>query len=226
MKHRNAYTLTGGQNMPRRDVGKLMRCLMAVVVLVSSLAMFACGDDDDDDGVTRNINTTVPVSSSTVAAVQGQAISIPNGAVFNVPPSTTIPATPVTLTFNSPTTFSVARTGTTTSSGTVAFGSCIFTVLAPAAGGALPVSPPSITFPTCNFIIQATGVEVGGGQVQGTLTLVLINAAGTRTDSSIIVQVFINDAGQLFVVNPVNGVVVDTGVDTDVTGTTGSGGTP
>ena len=223
MKHRNAYTLTGGQSMQRRNVGKLMRCLMAVVVLISSLAMFACGDDDDDGDTRAVTSQAVPVNANNVAAVQGQAISVPNGAVF----STTIPAnTPVTLTFNSPTTFSVARPGATASSGTVAFGSCLFTVLAPATGGALPVSPPSITFPTCNFIISAPAVEVGGAQAVGTLTLVLINAAGVRSDStSITVQVLINNAGQLFVVNPVNGTLVDTGINTNATGTGGAGGT-
>ena len=52
MKHRNPYTLTGGENMQRKNPGKAICYLVAVCALVSALAMVGCGGGDDDDGGT------------------------------------------------------------------------------------------------------------------------------------------------------------------------------
>ena len=46
MKHRNVYIRKGGESMQWRNVGKAMYYLVAIVTLVSSLALFACGGDD------------------------------------------------------------------------------------------------------------------------------------------------------------------------------------
>ena len=58
--------------------------LAAVLVVLSLFALLGCpGDDDDDDddgaAVFDLTSVAVPVSSTTVAAVQGQAISLPAG---------------------------------------------------------------------------------------------------------------------------------------------------
>src|SRR5215467_4636623 len=132
MKHRNTYTLTGRENMQRRNPGKAMRYLVAVGALVSALAMVGCSGGGSDGGggsasttSTSNVsNVPVPVNATTVQALLGQQFTIPNGAIFSAGISGN---TPVVLTFTSPTTFSLTSGGSTPS-GTVAFGSCTLTV--------------------------------------------------------------------------------------------------
>ena len=85
MKHRDVYTLEGGKNMQQTSLGRAVRYLVAVFVVLSSLALPGCPGDDDDDGdgdgdgaATFDITSAaVPVNSTTVAAVQSQAISSP-----------------------------------------------------------------------------------------------------------------------------------------------------
>ena len=63
MKHRNVYIRKGGESMQWRNVGKAMYYLVAIVALVSALALFACGGDDDDV-MTSDSNTqcqTIPL---------------------------------------------------------------------------------------------------------------------------------------------------------------------
>ena len=75
MKRRNPYTLTGGENMQRKNSGKAMRYLVAVCALISALAMVGCGGGGGDEGGTpvtsgetiSTVNTgSVPVSNSNV----------------------------------------------------------------------------------------------------------------------------------------------------------------
>jgi len=217
MQHRDAYTLAGGNKMQQTNLGKLTRCLMAVFVVLSSFALLACPGDDDDDEEFRNVAATVPVNADTVEIVQGQDIIFANGAPFNL-----TGAQQLTVRFNdgTPQTATIFR-GATSSDANVFFASCNFVVTGPV-GGLLPLGqlfPPPPSFPTCTFLITATGVEVGGDEVVGQLILVLINAAGTRFESlPFPVELRIEDDGNL-VVND-----VDTGIDTDVTGTTGTTG--
>lgn len=214
MKHRDAYTLEGGKNMQQTSLGRVVRCLMAVLVLVTSLALLACPSDDED--IIPGIDATVPVSSTTVAAVQAQTLTFGNGSAFGA----AVGANPATLTFNTPGTFTLTRTGGATATGTARFASCTLTVTGPASGGLFPVGT-VLSFPTtCNFRVRADNVEVDGATVTGTLTLILVNAAiagpaGTSTSNSISVQVFVN-ADRILIIN-----TVITNVDLDVTGTTG-----
>src|SRR5712692_7853036 len=131
MKRRNPYTLTGGENMQRKNSGKAMRYLVAVCALISALAMVGCGGGGGDEGGTTvtsgetisTVNTgSVPVSNSTVQALVGQPFTFQNGSIFD--PS--LGNNPATLTFTSPTTFSLTSGGST-SSGNTTFGSCTFT---------------------------------------------------------------------------------------------------
>jgi hypothetical protein len=80
MQHRNPYTLTGGENMQRKNPGKAMCYLVVICALVSALALVGCGGGDDDDGGTVTSGQTIPsvntgavnVTSSNVQALVGQ----------------------------------------------------------------------------------------------------------------------------------------------------------
>jgi hypothetical protein len=226
MKRRNTYTLTGGENMQRRNPGKAMRYRVAVCALVSALAMFGCGGGGGDDGgdasttSTSNVsNVPVPVNATTVQAVVGQQFTIPNGAIF----SPGLGTNPAVFTFTSPTTFSVTSVGST-ASGNVAFGSCTLTVTLsgfPPAIQGLQVGNPPISFTTCSIQITASNVAVGGGAVSGTLTLTLGGANGTSTSLAITVQVSIQSNGTLVINGVATGITIS-----GTTGTTGTGGTP
>jgi len=191
-----------------------VRCLAAVLVLVSSLALLACPGDEEEF---RNVDATIPVNSTGAGATQATPFTFANGSAFGA----AVGANPATLTFNTASTFTLTRTGGATATGTVAFASCTLTVTG---GTLLPVSPAAgstLIFPTCNFRVLATGVEVDGAAVAtGTITLVVISTGLVRSESAAIinVQVAILADGTLVINN------VNTGVDTDVTGTTGTSG--
>jgi hypothetical protein len=188
--------------MQHRILRRVVLSFAVAIVAVGSLTLMGCPSDDEE---ARTVNQAVGVNTTTVAAVQAQAFTLPSGTVFGLAATTT-----PTLTFNTPTTFTLASGGST-ATGPVVFGSCTLTVTGP-----LPPSVPLrplgtiITFPTCNIQVNAVGtVAVGGASVQGTITLVL---TGT-TSSPITLPVSIDSDGTLVV----NGV--DTGAP--VTGTSG-----
>jgi hypothetical protein len=220
MRYRNVYIRKEGESMQRRNVGKAVYYLVAIVALVSAFALVACGGDDDDGGEIRTVsNQSVPVNSTTVQAVTGQQFTIPNGSAF----SSGLPATPVTLTFNSSSTFTLTS-GNQTASGTVAFASCTFTVTSSNIPGLATGQIP--TFSICNFVVTAnTPLEEGGDAAQGTLTLqlgrngvILITAT---LPSGVSITISILDDGTL-VINGINTSVTPP----PTTGTTGAGGTP
>ena len=163
-----------------------------------------CFDDDEDE--VKNVVATVPADDNTVPAVQGRPFTIANGQVFGG----NIGNLPVILTFTTPRAFTMTSAATGLSlSGTVSYGSDASCTLTVTAGGlgALSVS-------TCNLIVNAHNVVVGTGQVSGTISLVLSNDAGITITSDVLpATVFINEDGELFVVNPVTGVSVDMGIE-------------
>ena len=179
--------------MQRRNVGKVMPYLVAVLALVSVIALSACGGNEE----TRNVATTTALGANTdtthtsVAAVVGQAFTVPNGAVFNAG----IGNNPVTFTFPTASTFQLDR-GSSRATGTTTFGSCILTVTASSfAVGQGPQVGQTITLTTCNITVSASTVEVGGAAVSGTITLVVTSSTGTSTSSAVTLNVSILDDG-------------------------------
>ena len=197
--------------MRQTRLGKAARDLVMVLVILSTFALVACSDDDGNDGECRNVNAMIPLSMDSVVSVLGLPIPFPNGSAFNAG----IGNNPATLTFNTASTFTLTS-GSATGSGDVVFGSCLLTVTAstfPVGQG--PQVGDSLTFPTCQFVIRATAVEVGGDEVTGTAALDLVNAADvSATSSEGSVQVSIREDGILVV----NGIPTD--IDTDITGAT------
>ena len=77
MRYRNVDIRKEGESMQRRNVGKAMYYLVAIMALASAFALVACGGDEGDDGEVRTVsNQSVPVNSSTVQAVRGQQFTI------------------------------------------------------------------------------------------------------------------------------------------------------
>jgi len=187
--------------MQRRSIGKALRYLVAVGTLVSSLVMFACGGSD-----TQAVSVAVSLTDATVAAVQAVPLTFSNGPVF----SPAITGT-VTLTFNSPNTFTLAGSTGTAATGVVTYGSpsCTFDVQVP--GDLIPAAA-LLTIPTCNLLVNANNVGVGGTPVIGTVSLLFSGAAGTVNSTAVTAQVSLNGNSELFVENPATGVSVDMGV--------------
>ena len=72
----------------------------------------------------------------------------------------------------------------------------------------------TIPFSTCALAIQANDVPEDGSLVDGTLNLRLTTPVGANANSNSLTEnVFIDNDGELFVVNPVTGVQVGMGVE-------------
>jgi len=222
MKRRNAHTLEGGENMQQTSWGTIARYLMAVLVVVSSLTLMACPGDEEEGRVFNLTATPVPLDATTGAALvtsalQGQAITIPNGQVFGLAAGTT-----PTLTFTAANMFSLTSAGST-ATGEVSFASCTFT---PRTGTILTLNV-AIVFPTCSIGVTANNVVQGGGAVTGTVTTLIlsrvisgvtVSTTGTFS-TAVTVNVSISATGAVVVNNvttPVNPVI-----QTGVSGVTG-----
>src|SRR5215510_4286336 len=109
--------------MQRRSFGKALRYLVAVGTLVSSLVMFACGGSD-----TQAVSVAVPLTDSTVAAVQAVPLTFSNGPVFRRAITGT-----VTFTFYTPITFTLVVSAGTAATRVVTYSSpsCTFDVPIP-----------------------------------------------------------------------------------------------
>jgi len=205
--------------MQQRNLGRAMCYLVVVCALVSVFAMVGCGDGGDDETTTRSVsNVSVPTSASTVQALANQQFITPNGSTF----SAGLPALQLTLTFTSPTTFALSGEGIAAGTGgTVAFGSCTFTI----ATGTLAVTTIP-TFQTCNFVVTAIApLEAGGATGQATIILQLARPGGTPINFTLLagttITVSITPDGQLIINGGPTGITVP-----PTTGTTGTGGTP
>jgi hypothetical protein len=195
--------------MQRRNLGKAMHYLVVVGTLVSAFALVACGGGDD----TKNVDVTVSLNTSTVAAVQGVGINIQGGQIFTGVST----GTAVTLVFSivNANAFTLTGPGGLTSIGLVDYdssGACTFTVTGPV-GGLVQVA--SVTpFSNCALAIQANEVPEDGTLVLGTLNLKLTTTGGATVNSNPLAEnVFIGNNGQLFVANPVTGVQAGMGVE-------------
>ena len=140
--------------MQSKTFGKAMQFLVAVGTLVSAFTLVACGGSD-----TKDVNVTVGLTNSTVAVVQGQPLTIPDGQVFT--PAIT---GEVTLTFNSPNTFTLVGSGVPPPRAW----SPIAPRAAPWWGPVLTSAPGGLisgrylTVPSCSLLVTANDVEVGG----------------------------------------------------------------
>jgi len=194
---------------------------VTVLVLISACALFACSGGT---GERRNISATVPLNSTNVTALEGSfppQFTIPDGSVFD--PG--IGNNPVAFTFilssgTTTTLFTLAKFGSAALAlGGVTFGSCTLTVTASTflPGQGPQVTGDTITFSTCNIVVSARNVEVGGETETGIITLMLTNAttgvSAASTPITLLSSVSLQHDGFLLL----NGV--NTGIDTDITGT-------
>ena len=240
MKHREAYTGRGGQSMSQTNLGKAVRCLMAVLVVVYSYVLLAC---PGQEAQVRSLNSTPVACNSTNAAALAAAPGV----------------TALSLTFASPSSANVfdSRFPTTISSVTVAFGTAattgpsapsVFaltssngsasgTVGAFSAVGAFTLTYTSSTytssgagqgpragqtnaFTACNIRVTGGPAEVGGAPVTATVVVVLTSTRGTVTSQSFTTTIKIAADGTLIIRNP-GGADVVTNVNVLATGVTG-----
>jgi len=143
------------QRMNRMVLG-----LVAVFVLGSSLALLSCSSDDE--------NTTDISDQGTAASlVGGKAFTFADGTILGVTPANT----PTTVAFNATATRFAVSTATRKATGTVTYGSCIFTVGSTtnpdaAAGGSNfpagtgPQPNQSFTLNPCTFDNDATTLTI------------------------------------------------------------------
>src|SRR5215471_8572938 len=221
MKHREAYTGRGGQKMSQTNWGKVVRCLMAVLLVAHSFALLACGGGEDQ---VRNLSSTPvtctgPSSTSVgnISAVTGQALTFSPANVFD----SRIPASvgSVTLTFTSATAFSQSSSNGT-GSGTVgtfgAGGAFTLTYTAstyPAGQGPQATAPNNtLAFTACSILVTASGVTVAGDRATASVTVTLTSTRGTVSSQTFSTQIRIAPDGTLIIVNPITGTEVVTNV--------------
>jgi hypothetical protein len=238
--------------MQRKSVGKVMRGLMAAVLLISSFTLFACGGGDGDTNGDGGSNDGTPVllpqdqrvtlnaatAQALLGAVVNQPFTISDGSTFNpgIPPNTQL-----TLEFTgAPTTapdgtvtvpFKLTTLAGQTATGTATIASCTFFIVTSTIPG-LASGTTILTFNPSDFTINApTLIVPGGDSVTGTITGIVFSRG-----TVIIVIARANGAISITVKILANGHLVINGVDTGVviplpsgstgTGSTGTGGTP
>jgi len=184
--------------------------------------MVGCGGGGGDEGGTpvtsgetiSSVNSgPVGLGASNVQALVNQPIPFQNGSIFD--PS--LGNNQATQNFTSTATSSLTSGGSTSSANTT-FGSCTFTFTQG------PLAGKSITFTTCTIQITGSNVTVGGGAVNGTLTLTLSGPFGSSTSVAITVQISILADGSLLVNGTSTGIKISSTGSPITTGTTGTGG--
>jgi len=159
MKRHNMSKLEGGKSMQRMN--RMVLGLVAVFVLGSSLVLLSCSSDDEEN--TTEVRDQVTATN----LLGGKAFTFADGQAFGVLPA----GTPTTLAFNgNATRFAVSAAGRR-ATGTVTYGSCIFTVgpnsSPDAAGGGTnfpagtgPQPVQQFTANTCTFDTVATTLTI------------------------------------------------------------------
>jgi hypothetical protein len=224
MKRRNVYIHKGGESMQGKNVGKAVFYLVVILTLVSSLALFACGGGGDGNnggsgggggsGSTRNVDATETLGANN-ATLAGQLLqSLPPITIAGNAFDPDITGN-VTLDFPTPTTFTMTGGNLPAAgvSGNVGFGnSCTFTFTQ--LNGFTGLTLNQAVTGSCQVEIIAFSVTVGGGTVSGQAIFIF---NGVRA-VAVTITVQILDNGVLVV------ATITTDIDTDTTGTTGSGG--
>ena len=181
-----------------------------LLALAGSVILAGCGSSSS--GTTTAATDLPPVS---LGPSNGAAlINAVTGKTFSFPSSTGVTALgttgPTTVSFAGQS-FSIAQTGSGTASGTMTYGSCIFTVTSSTLP-ALPVGTVKTVNP-CSLDVNTAGQGTGSSQ-QRPVTLIL----GTITSDPTTVAVLVTAQGEV-IVNGVSAGSVPT-----PTGSTGSGG--
>jgi hypothetical protein len=180
---------------------------LTAITLLASAILVACGGGGGDAPLVASANATAPVTSTTVAAVVSEPFVFSTG----VPKFGT--ATPTTVTLNTASTFSVTATEGN-ASGTLAFGSCIFTVTTSTFVAPHPLAiGETVTVNPCSLTIATAGVAAEGNAVARAVSFVLEGNASVANS----LQVDIADNGTVIV----EGVSLGTVTLTPATGGTG-----
>jgi hypothetical protein len=189
-------------------VKKIASRLIAVSLLCGMLSACGGGGGGDLPPLVGATNLVVPVNARTVPAIAGQVFTIPRGvASFGT-------SAPTDVTLNT-STFTISTAGAN-ASGTLTFGSCIFTVTNSTFAADSPLANgKTVTVEPCTYTVATGGLRVDGGEVARAISLNLGN------DGSDPAQLLVDIAPNGTVT--VNGVAVGTITLTPATGATGSG---
>ena len=211
--------------MSQTNLGKAVRCLMAVLLVAHSFALLACGGGEPQ---VKNLNATPAVCNATnITSVTGLALTFSPASVFdNRFPASVASAT---LTLTSATAFSLSSTNGGPAIGTVgAFGAggavtLTYTTSAYTATGATqgPLAGQTDAFTACSIQVTAGGVEVGGDRVNAAVTVTLTSTRGTVVSQTFTLQIRIAPDGTLIIVNPITGAEVLTNVNVLISGVIG-----
>jgi len=232
MKHHEAYTGRGGQKMSQTNLGKAVRCLMAVLLVAHSFALLACGGGEPQ---VKNLSSTPvtctgPSSTSVgnITSVTGLALTFSPANVFDSHFPASVAS--ATLTFTSATAFSLSSTNGGPATGTIAtFNAATggftmnYTASAYTATGATqgPLAGQSNTFTACSIQVTAGGVEVGGPPVNAAVTVTLTSTRGTVVSQTFTIAIRIAPDGSIILVNPITGAEVLTNVNVLISGVIG-----
>ena len=189
-----------------------LRLTAIVGVLAGMLTLVSCGGGGEQRQVAAT-NTTVPVNTTTVRALEGATFSLPAGA-FTGAPALATQATTVRFTNTTAATPTATITATNgTATGNTTFGSCIFTVTSSTIPG-VTVNQ-QITVNPCQYNVQTSGIVANG---QATTVNILLQL-GVVPSAANQATVSIDQATGVVTVNNVN-----TGVNVTLQVSTGAAG--
>jgi len=182
---------------------------LGLTLFVASALLVACGGGGGGESqpLVASSNVTAAVTSSTVAGVTSEPF------VFSSGVSDFGTTSPTTVTLNSASSFSVSSTEGT-ASGSLGFGSCIFTVTASTFGPTSPLAAgKTVTVNVCSITVDTAGLRAAENAVARAVSFILAgNASQSRS-----LSVDITETG----VVTVKGTTVGTVTLTPATGATG-----
>lgn len=173
----------------------LHKTSLAALVLGGTMLLAACGGGDSATAPAAPVasaNTSVAVNPTTGAAVVAAVLGETFGFTSGVPTLGTSSATSLTLSGSAAAPSFDMSSGSDTASGTMTFGSCIFTVVT----STFPIGHPmtvgnQVTVDPCTLAVATSGVTANGGSVVATMSLVL----DTTTSSNIAATVSVSSTG-------------------------------
>lgn len=179
----------------------MKKLLSALLALSAAFLLSSCGSGGGGDDTTKvaQSNVTTPATAETLGALQGKPFHFPGG----IPDlGFTDPAT-LTITGTGPNPPFKIESGGVAVEGTLAFGSCIFTLTSPEA-----YAGQSITIDHCTVTVGSEGKPVG--TFTSYVELVLGAAKGLIED----VEITVTDDGRV----TVSGTLFGQAVIVEVTG--------